>query len=49
MVLVQKDNQSTLNECELLQFDKAISNALQYFGFPAKEGKFVELNKKKRN
>ena len=46
---MQKDNQSSSSECELLQLDKATSNVWQYFGFPAKEGKFVEPDRKKRN
>ena len=46
---MQKDNQSSSSECELLQLDRAASNVWQYFGFPAKEGKFVEPDKKKRN
>lgn len=37
------------SDCELLQLDKATSTVWQYFGFPAKEGKFLEPDKKKRN
>ena len=52
MVLVQKETsvcQSTMSDCELLQLDKATSTVWKYFGFPAKEGKFLEPEKKKRN
>ena len=37
------------NESELLPLEGAISEIWRFFGFPAKDGKFVEKDKKKRN
>ena len=50
MAFERKDTsacQSTTSDCELLQLDKATSAVWHYFGFPAREGKFIEPDKKK--
>ena len=37
------------SKTELLPLEVAISGIMRFFGFPAKDGQFVEKDKKKRN
>ena len=40
--------ESLTKKCELLPLDKAKSGVWRFFGFPAKDGQFIEKDKKKR-
>ena len=47
--ILSTEKNGSRSDCDLLKLDSATSTVWNYFGFPAKDGKFLEPDKKKRN